>query len=60
MRSPVVCPSPTKKERITTTSPVSGPTDRSMPPVISTMSWPMLTKASALARNSVPLMLTAR
>ena len=32
-RSAVLCPSPMKNDRITTTSPVSGPTDRSMPPV---------------------------
>ena len=56
-RSAVLCPSPMKNDRITTTSPVSGPTDKSMPPVSRTMSWPMLTKASALARKSVPLML---
>ncbi len=53
VRRAVVSPS-AKNDRITTTSPVSGPTDRSMPPVISTKSCPTLTKASALASSSVP------
>ena len=49
--------SPAKKDRITTTRPVSGPTERSMPPVSRTINCPVLTKASALARKKIPLML---
>ena len=44
---PVPCVASAKNERMTTTRPVSGPTERSMPPVIRTISCPKLTNASA-------------
>ena len=46
-----------KNDKMTTTKPVNGPTERSMPPVRRTISCPMLTKASALARKRMPLRL---
>ena len=38
---------------MTTTRPASGPTDRSMPPVSITISWPSAMNPSALASSSM-------
>ncbi len=51
---PVPWPSEAKNENTTTVRPLSGPTDRSIPPVSSTISCPKLISASALASSSMP------
>ena len=44
-------PALSKNEPITTVRPASGPTDRSMPPVRTTHSWPSAMNASAAIRT---------
>ena len=50
---PPLASSRTKNDATTTAKPVSGPTERSMPPVSITMSCPIETKASAVSRVSM-------
>ncbi len=52
-------PGTTMVDRQMTTSPVSGPTERSMPPIRSTTCCPMLTNARALASSSIPWKLSS-
>jgi hypothetical protein len=55
--SEVDFPSTTKNDAITTSSPASGPSDTSMPPVSTTTSWPKLMKASAASSVSIEVTL---
>ena len=48
-----------KNDETTTTSPVSGPTEMSMPAVMITISWPKLMNASAASSVSSEVMLKA-
>ncbi|CAB4952072.1 unannotated protein [freshwater metagenome] len=47
----------TKNEAMTTKKPANGPVERSMPPVIITVVWPIATNPSALAKSRIELML---
>ena len=60
-RRPAMGPEPgtTMVDRQMTTRPVSGPTDRSMPPTSSTTCCPMLTNTRALASSSMPWKLSS-
>ena len=52
-------PSRRKNDPTTTMSPESGPTEMSIPAVITTMSWPKLMKASAAKSVISDVMLNA-
>ncbi len=52
-------PSLMKNEPTTTSSPDSGPTDRSMPPSSTAIVWPMAMKPSAVHSNITDVVLNA-
>jgi hypothetical protein len=53
-------PSTRKKDPTTTRKPASGPTDRSIPPVIRAIVWPMAMKPRAVHSNITEVTLNGK